>query len=309
MKFGASVWPFKWEAPYEDTIVRIAKLGFQAVELIAWDREALDEYYTPGKIKELKDIIISEGLELSQFVSSPSMMASPVESKRKEALEHFKKLVEVGKELGTKIVNSVAPYPFSMDFPRITERPLVQEQTVDIPGNLDWSKNWEDYIEVLKECASICEDAEIQYSLEPHPYRYVSNADSMLRILSRVNSSAIGINFDPSHLFPCGEIPQVVIYRLGKNIIHAHLSDNDGLTNVHWRPGKGKMDWNGILKAFKDVGYDGVLSLELEDVPGVSRSNRFGEAEKTSTEILDAEYIKAKKYLKDICQHLNIPVE
>lgn len=309
MKFGASVWPFKWEAPYEDTIVRIAKLGFRAVELIAWDRKVLDEYYTPGKIKELKDIIASEGMELSQFVSTPSLMASPVERERKEALEHFKKLVEVGSELGAKIVNSVAPYPFSMDFPPITERPLVQEQIIDIPDNLDWSKNWEDYIEALRECASICEDAGIRYSLEPHPYRYVSNADSMLRILSEVESPAIGINFDPSHLFPCGEIPQVVIYRLGKNIIHAHLSDNDGLTNAHWRPGKGKMDWQGILKAFKDVGYSGVLSLELEDVPGVSRSGRFGEAERVSTELLDAEYIKAREYLREICQHLNIPVE
>ncbi len=309
MKFGASVWPFKWEAPYEDTIVRIAKLGFRAVELIAWDRKVLDEYYTPGKIKELKDIIASEGMELSQFVSTPSLMASPVERERKEALEHFKKLVEVGSELGAKIVNSVAPYPFSMDFPPITERPLVQEQIIDIPDNLDWSKNWEDYIEALRECASICEDAGIRYSLEPHPYRYVSNADSMLRILSEVESPAIGINFDPSHLFPCGEIPQVVIYRLGKNIIHAHLSDNDGLTNAHWRPGKGKMDWQGILKAFKDVGYSGVLSLELEDVPGVSRSAIFGEAERISTELLDAEYIKAREYLREICQHLNIPVE
>ena len=309
MKFGASVWPFKWEAPYEDTIVRIAKLGFRAVELIAWDRKVLDEYYTPGKIKELKDIIASEGMELSQFVSTPSLMASPVVRERKEALEHFKKLVEVGSELGAKIVNSVAPYPFSMDFPPITERPLVQEQIIDIPGNLDWSKNWEDYIEALRECASICEDAGIRYSLEPHPYRYVSNADSMLRILSEVESPAMGINFDPSHLFPCGEIPQVVIYRLGKNIIHAHLSDNDGLTNAHWRPGKGKMDWQGILKAFKDVGYSGVLSLELEDVPGVSRSAIFGEAERISTELLDAEYIKAREYLREICQHLNIPVE
>lgn len=309
MKFGASVWPFKWEAPYEDTIVRIAKLGFRAVELIAWDRKVLDEYYTPGKIKELKDIIASEGMELSQFVSTPSLMASPVVRERKEALEHFKKLVEVGSELGAKIVNSVAPYPFSMDFPPITERPLVQEQIIDIPGNLDWSKNWEDYIEALRECALICEDAGIRYSLEPHPYRYVSNADSMLRILSEVESPAIGINFDPSHLFPCGEIPQVVIYRLGKNIIHAHLSDNDGLTNAHWRPGKGKMDWQGILKAFKDVGYSGVLSLELEDVPGVSRSAIFGEAERISTELLDAEYIKAREYLREICQHLNIPVE
>lgn len=33
MKFGAPVWPFKWQLPYEDTVRRIAGLGFRADEL------------------------------------------------------------------------------------------------------------------------------------------------------------------------------------------------------------------------------------------------------------------------------------
>ena len=36
-------------------------------------------------------------------------------------------------------------------------------------------------------------------------------------------------------------------------------------------PGKGKIDWQAVLVALKDVGYNGVISIELEDVPGVSR--------------------------------------
>ena len=43
------------------------------------------------------------------------------------------------------------------------------------------------------------------------------------------------------------------------------------MTNVHWRPGMGKIDWTAMFQALKDVGYDGVISIELEDVPGVSR--------------------------------------
>ena len=42
MRVGASVWPFQWEPPYEEALRRIARLGFRAVELIAWDRDALD---------------------------------------------------------------------------------------------------------------------------------------------------------------------------------------------------------------------------------------------------------------------------
>ena len=81
----------------------------------------------------------------------------------------------------------------------------------------------------------------------------------------------MGINFDPCHTFPIGDFPNITVYRLNKHIKHLHVSDNDGVTNVHWRPGEGKIDWMAMFQALKDVGYDGVVSIELEDVPGVSR--------------------------------------
>jgi len=42
--------------PYEDAIRRIAKLGFKGIELIAWDRKVLDEYYTQKKIGSLRNL-------------------------------------------------------------------------------------------------------------------------------------------------------------------------------------------------------------------------------------------------------------
>src|SRR5262245_10088525 len=96
MKFGACVWPFQWNPPYEDTIRRIAGLGFRAVELIAWDRQTLDDYYTPQRIQALRRLLTDEGLELSEFVSTPAGMASPDPGRREQAVEHFKRQVEVG---------------------------------------------------------------------------------------------------------------------------------------------------------------------------------------------------------------------
>lgn len=309
MKLGAPVWPFKWEAPYEETIVRISKLGFDAVELIAWDRQVLNEYYTDEKIEEIRGLVDEEGLEISQLVSTPEKMASPKEEERRESIEHFRDLVEVGIEIGATYVNSVSPHPFDLDFPSIKEKPLVQEQSMEIPSDLDWEKNWNDYIESLEKCMDICEDYGIKYTLEPHPYRYVRNSASMLRILDHLDSDAIGMNFDPSHLYPSGELPQIAVYELGENILHAHLSDNDAQTNAHWRPGKGKIDWKAVLRAFKDVGYDGVLSIELEDVPGVSRSGRFGGGAKGSTEELDMEYEKSKNYLTELAREVGIRLD
>ena len=94
MKFGAPVWPFRWDEPYGQVIKRISSLGFRAVELIAWTREVLDTYYTPATIRELRSVIDGEGLVLSQFVSSPPKIASGDPGERAEAVEHVKRAVD-----------------------------------------------------------------------------------------------------------------------------------------------------------------------------------------------------------------------
>jgi sugar phosphate isomerase/epimerase len=303
MRFGACIWPFQWEPPYEATIRRIAGLGFRAIELIAWDRQTLDDYYTPGRIQALRRLLADEGLALSEFVSTPPGMASPDPSVRAQALEHFKRLVEVGVELGAPLVNTVAPAPFELALPRITAKHLHQEWGIDLAPGWDWRRNWADYVEVVRRCCAICEDAGVRYALEPHPYRLMRNAASMLRLIDQVGSPALGMNFDPSHLFPMGELSEMVIYEVGDRVLHTHLSDNDGTSNAHWRPGKGKIDWRRVLQALEAVGYDNVLSIELEDVPGVARPGQ------PSTAALDQEVLLAKAYLSELCAEVGIAVE
>jgi sugar phosphate isomerase/epimerase len=118
MKFGASIWPFQWDPPYKDGISRVASLGFEAVELIGWNRELLQEYYTSKKVEELRAFVEDAGLEISEFVSTPEGMASPDDKERDRAVEHFKRAVEVAVGLGTGIVNTVSAYPFDLKFPR-----------------------------------------------------------------------------------------------------------------------------------------------------------------------------------------------
>lgn len=303
MKFGTTVWTYQWRPPYEDALRRIAGLGFRAVELIAWDRETLDTYYTPATIKTLRTLLADVGLELSEFVSTPPGMASRDAKERDQAVEHCKRFVEVAVALGTSMVNSVAPYPFNLHFPPITQKHLAQEWTIDFPPGLDWRQNWADYVETLQRCCAICEDAGVRYALEPHPYRWMRNAASMMRLIDQVGSPALGMNFDPSHLFPMGEMVEMVVYEVGDRVFHTHFSDNDGTSNAHWRPGKGKINWRGVLAALQEVGYDGVLSIELEDVPGVARHNQ------ASTPALDREVTLSREYLTELCQEVGIPIE
>jgi sugar phosphate isomerase/epimerase len=201
---------------------------------------------------------------------------------------------------------------FEIRAPHLTVLPHVQKLQVNYPSGLDWQQNWLDYVDVIRRCCQICEDAGVKFALEPHPHRYMSNAAGMLRLIDHVQSPALGMNLDPSHLFPMGEIPHAVVYQLGRRIFHCHFSDNDGLTNVHWRPGKGKIDWAALLQALKDVGFDGVISIELEDVPGVSRGRAAAHGAynytESASEAFDQENVMSVNYLKNICDRLDIPI-
>jgi sugar phosphate isomerase/epimerase len=313
MKFGASIWPFQWDPPYDRAIRRIAGLGFRAIELIAWTREVLDTYYTPATIRELKAVLDGEGVELSELVSTPRGMASEESARREAAVEHFRRLIDVAVELGTSMVNTVSSYPLDLSFPHMTVLPLVQQLHAPVPPGLDWSGNWMRYVDVVRRCAQMCEEAAVHYALEAHPFRYVSNAAGMLRLIDHVGSPALGMNFDPSHLFPCGEIPHVVVYQLAGRIFHCHFSDNDAVTNVHWRPGQGKIDWVAVLRALSETGFGGTVSIELEDVSGVSRGaaamhGAYGAAT-SAGEAFDRENLLALGFLRGLCTELNIPVD
>jgi sugar phosphate isomerase/epimerase len=311
VKIGACVWPFKWSPPYEETITRLAKANFDAVELMAWEESVLGDYYTAEEIKNLKSIIAGHGLELNLFYLPYGEAASADASERQHYVEMAKRGIDIGVELGAPVINSTAHLPFGLPYPRINDRVSSQIFTVDVPSGLDWKGNWEQYTDVIRECAEYAGQAGVMYTLEPHPFRYGANADGLLRILETVDSPHLGINFDPSHLFPMGEMLHVAIYRLGDRIRNCHFSDNDGETNRHFRPGKGKMDWKSVLQALKDTGFSGVISLELEDVPGVSRGPNsdpgpFAERHPREKALpsFEEEYFLGRSYLQDIADEI-----
>lgn len=300
MRLGAAVWPIRWQPPYEEAVRRIAGLGFTAVELIAWDREALASYYTPERIRDLRALIGDLGLELSEFVSTAGGMVSPEASEREACLEHFRRVCEVAAALGTRTINTVAPMPHGVRIPPLKLLPTAQIWTAEIDPGFDAPAAWERFVDMTRRVMEIVEGAGLRYAMEAHPYRHVSSAASMLRLADHVPTPALGMNFDPSHMFPCGDMPQLAIRELGARVFHCHFSDNDALTNAHWRPGSGKIDWRAVLEALRDVGFNGTISIELEDVPGVATPRQ------ESTPALDEEYRASRHYLRFVSQGLGI---
>lgn len=160
-------------------------------------------------------------------------------------------------------------------------------ETQDI---LDYQWN-EVAIPTWKRLIKLAEDCGIeQIALENHGMQLVYNPETLLRLRKEVGPM-VGMNLDPSHLFWMGGDPIAAAEVLGKAGALYHIHGKDS------RPEKGRVEPNGLLdtktidqytnrswnyvavgcghdtnwwKKFfataKAVGYNGDVSLEMEDM-------------------------------------------
>lgn len=291
MKLGCCSWNFThphYEAPYDDAIRTVGELGFEGVEMIVFTQRDLDEYYTPEKIEELRRLIGSYQLEISEFVLY-AYCADGLESldrtKREAALSTFSRAAKVASALGSGTINIVShwieglhapiPYPPSYIHPYLPGVERVEPKLVmTLPENLDWEAVWNNYVESLRVCTEIAAHNGLVFTIEGHANVIVSGADAMLRVFDSIPSPSIGVNFDTAwHLMQREYLP-LSIAKLGKRIKHVHVRDADGNTNYNLPPGQGITDWHGVLNALLQVGYDGFLSLEMGQYKDPGRYSR-----------------------------------
>ena len=132
-------------------------------------------------------------------------------------------------------------------------------------------------------------------ALELHPNFVVYNAKTLMKLRDAVGEE-IGANCDLSHQFWQACDPIELIHYLGKQgaIYHAHMKDTVivkdlvakfGVLNFPEDPAKaaegsvffravgyghGAQLWKDVIKAYMDIGFQGILSIENEDpiLPG-----------------------------------------
>lgn len=310
MYFGAPVWPLKWNPPYDGTINRLHDMGFKGVELIGWDRKALDEYYTKETTDAIKKQVADLGMVITNFNHTPEGIASLDPELSSAKLDEFYRTIDVAAALGSKNVTQVAGFPFGKSHWDFIELRHLAEMQVwsygDIAPEADWQKAYDHYVEVLRKCCLHAKELGLRVLLEPHPYRWVNNTPALLRMFEHVGMDNLGCNFDPSHMFPAGDMPEWAVHQLKGRLWHTHFSDNDALTNVHWRPGQGKINWKAVMKALHDIGYDGTINFELEDVPGAATPTSA--VHNCMSDEMEYELHAAKDYIAEQCRELNIEI-
>ncbi len=297
------------DLPFE-TICRKAKeFGYDGVELACWGdhfevEKALSD---PGYCRGRRDILNRYGLQChaisnhlvgqavcDQIDERHKSIIPPYvwgdgdpEGVRRRAAEEMKRTAEAAAKLGVRVVNgftgsSIWPYLYS--FPPV------------LPGTI--AAGFQDFADRFGPILDRFQELGVKFGLEVHPTEIAFDISSAERALAAVNRHpAFGFNYDPSH-FGYQGVDYVQFIRLfGDRIWHVHMKD------VYWsdRPtragvfgghvdfghpdrfwdfrslGHGRIDFEAIIRALNQVGYQGPLSVEWED-PGMDREHGAAEA-------------------------------
>ncbi|MBP7933685.1 MAG: sugar phosphate isomerase/epimerase [Phycisphaerae bacterium] len=168
--------------------------------------------------------------------------------------------------------------------------PPVQPGQIEA-GFKDFAKRWRPIMDVF-------EDEDVYFALEVHPTEIAFDIASAERALEAIGAhKRFGFNYDPSHFGYQGVDYVEFIRRFRDRIFHVHMKDvywsktptRAGVFGGHlgfghpdrfWdfrSLGRGSIDFEAIIRALNEIGYDGPLSVEWED-SGMDREHGAAEA-------------------------------
>ena len=133
-------------------------------------------------------------------------------------------------------------------------------------------------IDLFRAALSYAVPKGVRLRIEPHPFTVAMDDEFAKRLCDALDTDDFGITYDFCHYAvakPSDYIDSVRV--LGHRIRHMHYSDSDKrISELHFTPGQGSVDIPGLLQAFKDIGYNGTITLDLYGNPTPIAAARLG---------------------------------
>jgi sugar phosphate isomerase/epimerase len=286
----------QWADLTVETMCRKTReFGYDGIELACWgdhiEVDKADQKYCDHRLEILKKhdlqlFTISTHLASQAVCDIPDQRHKGIlpsyiwgdgdpEGIRQRAAREMIKTAEVAKRLGIK---NVVGFTGSSIWPLLYSFPPVPGEMI-AAGYKDFADRWGPIFDEYKRLG-------IRYCLEVHPTEIAFDIATSRRALEAVDyHPAFGFNYDPSHFGYQGVDYVKFIYEFADRIFHVHMKDvywNDqagdiGVFGGHtdfgdnrrsWNfrsIGRGKIDFERVIRALNDIGYDGPLSVEWED--------------------------------------------
>ncbi len=239
--------------------------------LIAWTKQSGLAGIDVSADTEIGKQIIDAGLRVGSIdLKDNKGMISPDKTRREAAIVANTAQIEAGARLGT--VNY-----FLVMLPEKPELPRAE--------------NFGYMVESFSALAPVLEKHNARIVIEgwPGPGALACTPEGYRAFFEKVPSKAMGVNYDPSHLMRMGIDYLRFLREFAGRVYHMHGKDTELSTEglyeygheqpatfgkapafggMSWRytiPGHGQVRWVEVMRTLKDSGYNGMVSIELED--------------------------------------------
>ena len=124
---------------------------------------------------------------------------------------------------------------------------------------------WEMNVEYFTRLCKVAEDVGVTICFENLPFTSLplSRWNETLEFVRLMNTPAMKMCLDTGHAAVYGDSPADAVRKIGKEYLATlHVHDNNGVSDFHWRPGEGVIDWADFTKALHEINFEGCVSLE-----------------------------------------------
>lgn len=260
MKLGVITDCFK--KTHEIGIKKAAELKLDGVQIYATTGD-----FSPSLSKKEKDkykkLLRDNGLVVSALCGDMGGYGFENLKDNPDRIKKTKKIIDLAVEFNTNVVTThIGVIPDDVNHPRFKVM-----------------------LDALKDCGEYAKEKGVTLAIETGPEK----ANTLLKFLKMTNGG-VGVNLDPANFtMVTGQDAVEAVYILKDYIVHTHLKDgkmldiNQDPTEVYHAfavggvealnackgfeelpLGDGDVDWLNYIKALKEIGYDGFLTIERE---------------------------------------------
>ena len=261
LKIGVITDCFK--KPLAECIALAASLKLSGVQIYATKGSFSPATLTKEQKDAYKALLAENGLVVSALCGDMGGYGFEIAEDNPQRIEKTKAIIDLAVEFGTSVVTThIGVIPDDKNHPR-----------------------YKVMLDALTACGLYAKEKGVTLAIETGPEK----AETLLAFL-KDTKGGVGVNLDPANFtMVTGEDAVAAVYLLKDYIVHTHLKDGRMLDKkqdpasvyhafavggvealnackgfIELPIGEGDVDWVNYLKALREIGYHGFLTIERE---------------------------------------------
>ncbi|MGI6237454.1 MAG: sugar phosphate isomerase/epimerase family protein [Candidatus Excrementavichristensenella sp.] len=243
MKIGTyfAYWAKEWQVDYFPYLDKAADAGFDVLEISSgiWD-------LSEKKLKELRIRAEDKGLILTVCLGIPKHLnvSSDCESVRRAGVDYINQLIKKMDMANIRKIGGILYAYWPCDY----TQPVNKEKAREIS------------IASVREMADFANDYGIEMEMETvnrFEQFMINDAAEAVSYVKDVGRDNVKVMLDSFHMNIEEDSMSSAIRTAGKYLGHFHIGENNRKV-----PGKGRMPWQEMADALKEINYQGYVVME-----------------------------------------------